>query len=221
MKKFVAFILVLALCLSLCSVALAAPKTEVPNCCSVNILHAIGTYWIARTIVERAKEIKVETVNLSDFLKWALPVGIAAVGTAATVGILYALLKGNCDKDVKEDVVINTVGDLFALQENFPSDYDNGWQESSDSEKRVYYQSNQYDFKELLNGKNADESQPLTGEYDSLDKSGNDYVYAPHMNEGTTYTVTFIMDGTKITSIVFDSNMTGNTDYVGTYAPAK
>ena len=98
MKKLVALVLALALCLSLCSVALATPAPEEPSSCNVNILHAIGTYWIARTIIERAKEIKVETVNLSDFLKWALPVGVAAVGTAATVGIIYALLKGNCDK---------------------------------------------------------------------------------------------------------------------------
>lgn len=134
MKKLVAFILVLALCLSLCSVALATPAPDAPSSCNINIIHAIGAYWIARTIVERAKEVEVETVNLSDFLKWALPVGIAAVGTAATVGIIYALLKGNCGEDADEpETVYGTIAEVLATVDNFPSSEnknnppDNAW----------------------------------------------------------------------------------------------
>ena len=141
MKKLVALVLALALCLSLCSVALATPAPEEPSSCNVNILHAIGTYWIARTIIERAKEIKVETVNLSDFLKLALPVGIAAVGTAATVGIIYALLKGNGDKDVD---TIKTVEDVLnTVSGGFPTWDDAVW---TSGDNKCYVEDNELHF---------------------------------------------------------------------------
>ena len=120
MKKLVAFILVLALCLSLCSVAFATPAPEAPSSCNINILHAIGAYWIARTIVERAKEVEVETVNLSDFLKWALPVGIAAVGTAAAVHFFYHLLKdcGGNTEDSNFTVTFENEGDGKVMKDD-------------------------------------------------------------------------------------------------------
>ena len=213
MKKFVAFILVLALCLSLCSVALATPAPEEPSSCNVNILHAIGTYWIARTIVERAKEIKAEMPDLAQFWKLALPVGIAAVGTAATVGIIYALLKGNCDKE--EDVkTFATVAELMEAQENFPSDYDNGWQESNKNALRMYYKNIGFD-QLIAATSSADNGISVANEYTEIVKSGNNYLYAPDVGEWNTVTVTFIMDGTKITSIEFCTDI--DVEYAGTF----
>ena len=215
MKKLVAFVLVLALCLSLCSVALATPAPEAPNCCSVNILHAIGTYWIARTIVERAKEIKAELPDLAQFWKLALPVGVAAVGTAATVGIIYALLKGNCDKE--EDVkTFTTVAELMEAQEGFPSAYENGWLESNKNALRMYYGNNGYCDQLTAATSSTDAGISVANEYTEIGKSGNNYLYAPYIDEWTTYTVTFIMDGTKITSIVFYTDGTSG-EYAGTF----
>ena len=109
MKKLVAVILVLALCLSLCSVAFAQPTSCDP--CTTKIVSAIGTYWVARTIVENLKTAVEEMPDLAQFLKNVLPVVLPVGLAAVSVGILFAMLKNNDSGDEMTVAdILNTKG---------------------------------------------------------------------------------------------------------------
>ena len=170
MKKIIAFVLVLALCLSLCSVALAAPSPVKMNSYNANIAKAISTYRFTRMIVERAKVAMTKTFNLARVLKLALPVGVAAA--AVTGGILYALLKGNGGKD---DVTIETVADLLEQNKNFPcfdsypDDKSSAWDDGSGG-TCFAYKDNGYTRMQF-----AYEGNFVLEQCISFTKKGNDY----------------------------------------------
>ena len=111
---------------------------------------------------------------------------------------------------------IETLGDLMALQTNFPADKENGWTRSGDQSKKMFYAYSDV-AKEYALQINEPDAYYVVSSSD-LTPTANGYEFEFDLGSGRTYKLTFNVNGTQITSITMDypSEM---GQLAGTYAP--
>ena len=101
MKKFVAIVLVLAMVLSLATVAFAEKK-------QINPVDVIGTYWVVKALVAQVKDV-VSNPVMMDFLKVAVPVGAVAVVGATVVNFALRVMFGGMKNALEDDGKISVI----------------------------------------------------------------------------------------------------------------